>query len=283
MCCGSCARRTRRRWRHTSTSSTRPRIPRPTRWPLRSRRPTATRSSRWASRCCLPLDWDAETYARVAEGVMALGGEVLDRLELRGDETVLDAGCGSGELTAELAARVPRGRVLAVDGSPRMAALARERLGDRATVWVSDLLELDVPERVDLVFSAATFHWIGDHERLFQRLRAALRPGGRLVAQCGGEGNIAAIRHAIVEVSGDDWMPWNFAGPRESEARLRTAGFAEARAWLYDRPVKPDEPLAFLKTVILGEHLARMSEEEGDAFARAVLARLETPFTALYV
>ena len=181
----------------------------------------------------MPLDWDAHTYTRVAGGIMALGHEVLERIDLRGDEVVLDAGCGSGELTAELADRVPRGRVYAVDGSPRMAELARERLGDRATVWVSDLLELEVdPSRVDLVFSAATFHWIADHERLFGRLHDALRPGGRLVAQCGGAGNIAAIRAAIEEVSGEPWMPWNFAGPDETEARLRAAGFAEARAWL---------------------------------------------------
>src|SRR4051794_18114552 len=111
-----------------------------------------------------------------ARGIMALGQEVLQRIDLRGDEVVLAAGCGSGELAAELAARVPRGRVYAVDGSPRMVELARERLGVRREchVWVSDLLELEVPEPVDLVFSAATFHWIADHERLFERLRAAL-------------------------------------------------------------------------------------------------------------
>lgn len=231
----------------------------------------------------MPLDWDANSYTRVAGGVMALGHEVLGRVELRGDETVLDAGCGSGEVTEALAARVPRGRVLAVDGSPRMAELARERLGDHATVWVSDLLELEVPEPVDVIFSAATFHWIADHERLFGRLHAALAPGGRLVAQCGGAGNIAAIVAAIAQVSGDAWSPWNFAGPRETEARLRAAGFAQARAWLTDRPVTPDEPLEFLRTVILGEHLARLPECERDPFARAVHARIGERFTARYV
>jgi trans-aconitate 2-methyltransferase len=231
----------------------------------------------------LPLDWDATSYTRVATGIMALGHEVLERTALRGDEVALDAGCGSGELTAELADRVPRGRVYAVDGSPRMVELARERLGDRATVWQQDLLELEVPEPVDLVFSAATFHWIADHDRLFERLHAALKPGGRLVAQCGGAGNIAAIRAAIEDVSSDTWTPWNFAGPQETEARLRAAGFAEARAWLYERPVQADEPLAFLKTAILGEHLERLPEAERDPFARAVLDRLDKPFTARYV
>ena len=231
----------------------------------------------------MPLDWDAETYTRVGTGIMAMGHEVLERTSLRSDEAVLDAGCGSGELTAELVARVPDGRVYAVDGSPRMAELARERLGDRATVWVSDLLELEVPEPVDVVFSAATFHWIADHDTLFRRLRAALKPGGRLVAQCGGAGNIAAIRAAIEEVSGSRWMPWNFATPQETEERLHNAGFSAARAWLYERPVAPDEPLAFLKTAILGEHLERLPETEREPFAQAVLARLDKPFIARYV
>jgi trans-aconitate 2-methyltransferase len=231
----------------------------------------------------MPLDWDADTYTRVAAGVMALGHEVLGGVELRGDETVLDAGCGSGEVTEQLAARVPDGRVYAVDGSPRMVALARERLGDRATVWLSDLLELESPEPVDLIFSAATFHWIGDHERLFGRLLTALAPGGRLVAQCGGAGNIAAIVAAIEDVGGEQWSPWNFAGPEETEKRLHAAGFSEARAWLTDRPVTPDEPLEFLKTVILGEHLARLPEGERDPFARAVHQRIGSRFTAHYV
>jgi trans-aconitate 2-methyltransferase len=231
----------------------------------------------------LPLDWDAESYTRVGRGITELGHEVLERTELRGDEVVLDAGCGPGDLTAQLAARVPEGRVYAVDGSPRMVQLAHERLGDGATVWVGDLLELEVPEPVDLVFSAATFHWIADHERLFERLHAALKPGGRLVAQCGGAGNIAAIRTAIEEVSGDPWMPWNFATPQETEQRLLAAGFADARAWLYGRPVTSDEPLTFLKTAILGEHLLRLPEDERDAFAQAVLDRLDTPFVARYI
>src|SRR4051794_35452413 len=181
-----------------------------------------------------------------------LAREVLDRIELRGDETVLDAGCGSGRVTEILVARVPRGRVIGVDASASMIDAARERLGRDADLRVADLVGLDLGgERVDLVFSTATFHWIADHDALFASLRQALRPGGRLVAQCGGAGNIASV-HAAARQAGDDppfrahfdgWRgPWNFATPADTERRLRAAGFADARCRLAERPLPPPDP-----------------------------------------
>ena len=132
---------------------------------------------------------------------------MLDRLELSGDETVLDAGCGSGRVTRLLVERVPRGRVIGVDASPSMIAKARESLAaTRATfdLIVSDLLDLELPEPVDVVFSNATFHWILDHRRLFERLHAALRPGGRMEAQCGGIGNVDEFLQLDRERHGDE-------------------------------------------------------------------------------
>jgi len=140
--------------------------------------------------------WDGRVYDRIGTPQAAWGRAVLERLPLVGDETVLDAGCGSGRVTEMLLERLPRGRVLAVDGSDSMIAAARERLGDdpRVRFAVADLLELDLGgERVDAILSTAVFHWIPDHDGLFRRLRAALRPGGRLVAQCGGRGNLDAL------------------------------------------------------------------------------------------
>ena len=122
-------------------------------------------------------DWNASSYARTAAAVEAFGHKLLDRLELAGDETVLDAGCGTGGVTEQLLARVPEGRVIGVDGSPSMIERARERLGERAELRVADLLDLELEEPVDAVFSSATFHWIADHDRLFERLFAALKPG----------------------------------------------------------------------------------------------------------
>ncbi|HEY7456927.1 MAG TPA: methyltransferase domain-containing protein [Solirubrobacterales bacterium] len=239
-----------------------------------------------------PREWDAETYDAVSDPQFQWGVEVLERLDLRGDESALDAGCGSGKVTEKLLERLPEGRLLAVDGSEAMVAKARQRLGERVGYLVADLAELELDEPVELVFSTATFHWILDHERLFARLHAALRPGGRLVAQCGGAGNVAAYAGAIVSAmarpefsahfEGMEGM-WNFAAPDETEARLRAAGFEQVRCWLQPKPVVPERPLEFAMTVTLGPHLALLPAELKRPFAEAVLAEAGEPLRLDYV
>ena len=239
-----------------------------------------------------PREWDAETYDAVSDPQFAWGVEVLERLELRGEETVADVGCGSGRVTEQLAKRLPDGRVIAVDGSEAMIAKARERLGEEATYIVSDLSELTLPQPVDLIFSTATFHWIVDHERLFARLRQNLVPGGRLVAQCGGAGNVAGHAQAIATVAtSPEYLRyfegmaamWNFAAPEPTEARLRAAGFADVRCWLEPKPYEPVDPLRFTMTVTLGPHLARLPEPKRRPFAEAVLELCGEPLTLDYV
>lgn len=239
-----------------------------------------------------PREWDAETYDEVSDPQFEWGTEVLERLELSGDEVVLDAGCGSGRVAAELLRRLPDGRLIAVDGSAAMIEKAKERLGDEVTYLITDLAELKVAEPVDLIFSTATFHWITDHERLFARLHAALKPGGRLVAQCGGEGNVAEYAQAIVRaVARPEFAPhfedlaamWNFAAPDATEERLRKAGFSAVRCWLQPKPVTPAKPLEFITTVTLGPHLAQLPEELRRPFAEAVLAEAGEPLTLDYV
>jgi trans-aconitate 2-methyltransferase len=218
-------------------------------------------------------NWDAQTYDALSDPQVAMARPVLERAGLRGGETVLDAGCGSGRVTEMLLERLPRGRVLAVDADAAMVAKARERLGDRAVVEQQDLLELTVGEPVDVVFSTATFHWIADHDTLFARLHAALKPGGHLVAQCGGHGNISKVR----EISGPG--PWLYATAEETEERLRAAGFSEARAWLEPFPVVPPEPRTFLATVCL----RTIPDDEREAMVERVLANLGDPPTLDYV
>lgn len=237
-------------------------------------------------------DWDAETYDRLSDPQVAMARPVLERLELKGDETVLDAGCGSGRVTRMLLERLPDGHLIAVDAAPSMVEQARATLGDRATVLQSDLLELAVPEPVDAAFSNAVFHWVLDHDTLFERLYAALRPGGRLVAQCGGQGNIEELRRVAREVAAEPpfsdcfagWSdPWNYASPEDTRRRLEAAGFGEIETWLEPWPVDPPEPVEYLRTVCLGHHLQALPERLREPYARAVADRCGDPLTLDYV
>ena len=228
--------------------------------------------------------WDARTYDRSSEPQQEWASDVLARLTgIAPDASILDVGCGTGRVTEALPALVPRGRVLAIDASQDMVELAQQRLGDRVQVWCQDVLELDLGEPVDAIFSTATLHWVTDHDRLWVRLARALRPGGMLEVQCGGEGNIARIREVIDAVAPDvapelaGWSPWMFAGPPETERRLGDAGFTGIRCWLEERPTHPDDVDAFVRTSILPAHLARLPEERREAFATAVVAGVREP------
>jgi len=237
-------------------------------------------------------EWDGASYDRISGTMEALGLGVLERLELCGDETVLDAGCGSGRITQALIERLPRGRVIAIDESPSMIDAARERLGPQADLRVGDLLALDLGERVDAILSTATFHWIADHELLFARLHRALASGGRLVAQCGGETNIDILRGKANEVLAHepyaehfrDWRPpWNYAGPDVTRERLLAAGFSAAECWLQPAPREPEDPRAFLSTIVLGPHVQQLPEALREPFMDNVLAKLGEPVVVDYV
>jgi trans-aconitate 2-methyltransferase len=234
----------------------------------------------------MPRDWDASSYERVSAPLEAMGRDVLDRLDLRGDERVLDAGCGTGRVTAALLERLPRGEVVAVDGSPAMVEAARERLGDAVELRVADLVELELEPPVDAILSTATFHWIADHDRLFERLLAVLRPGGRLVAQCGGAGNIAALKGAAERVGAREpfagalggWPgPWRFASTTETAERLRRLGWVDVWTWSHDVRVEPEDPREYMGTVALGSHLERLAPGLREPFVDAVIAELDEP------
>jgi trans-aconitate 2-methyltransferase len=240
--------------------------------------------------------WDGSSYDRISAPMEALGLAVLSRLELGGEETVLDAGCGSGRVTQALIERLPEGHVIAADASASMVAAARERLPG-ADVRQIDLLELDLAslglsEPLDAVLSTATFHWVLDHDALFRRLRGVLRAGGRLVAQCGGRGNIDVLRGHANDVPAREpyaahfagfRQPWNYAGPEETTQRLLDAGFAGAECWLAPAPKEPEEPREFLSTIVLGPHYQHLPEQLREPFIDDVLAELGEPVVVDYV
>lgn len=242
-------------------------------------------------------DWDARSYDKVGGPMTEMALAVLDRLELRGDETVLDAGCGTGRVSELLLERLPEGRVIAVDADPEMVAAARRNLADRAEVIEASLLDvaledlgLDAPG--DAIFSTATFHWILDHDALFGNLARLLVPGGRLVAQCGGVGNIADLRRAGDEVAAlpefapyfDGWtVPWYYAEPDVTAERLDDAGFVEVRTWLQPWPVVPEDPAEYVATITFGAQVQRLPDELRDSYVAAVLERMTEPVTVDYV
>jgi trans-aconitate 2-methyltransferase len=249
----------------------------------------------------LTLEWDAGEYEVVSGPQLGWGtdllGHALKHWPLVGVEAAIDAGCGTGRVTELLLERLPRGSVLALDASAAMVEAARERFaGDqRVRVECKDLLLLEVEEPVDLILSTATFHWIKDHQKLFNVLARALKPGGRLVAQCGGTGNVARVQAAAERVMQEDrfreyfadWdHPWNFADPETTRARLEDTGFDKVETWLHEENTGFDsmgELVRFLRTVVLGKHLAFLPEAEHEPFGAAVATRLATEGGALVI
>jgi trans-aconitate methyltransferase len=246
-------------------------------------------------------DWDAKTYERISEPQFAWGKRVLERLPLRGDETVVDAGCGAGRLTELLAAKVPHGRVVAIDASDTMLEQARQRLaplGDRVSFVRADVATHVEHPPVDAVFSTATFHWVRDHDALFDSIFASLRPGGRLVAQWGGGPNLARLVERTDRLRASatfgrffaGWpKPWLFATADETGARLRRAGFVDPQVWLEAAPARFDDAAAFrefVTTVCLRNELAQIPDASArGAYLEAVVdaaSRDDPPFELDY-
>ncbi len=228
-------------------------------------------------------EWNASIYHRVANPHVGWGQRVLSRLPLRGDETVVDAGCGTGRLTAELLERLPGGHVIAIDGSANMLQVAedhlRPRFGERVAFLRADLQELTLANPVDSIFSTATFHWIPDHDRLFRHILAALKPGGHLVAQCGGGPNLAGLMAEVARLQREpafarfyqNWREfWEFADAETTAARLHAAGFVAVATSVEEAPTSlstATEYRDFLETVVLRLHL----EPLPDAATRTTL------------
>jgi trans-aconitate methyltransferase len=183
--------------------------------------------------------WDAATYDASFSFVPAFGTAVLDLLDPQPGERVLDLGCGSGDLTAAIAAR--GADVTGVDSSPEMLARAGERF-PHLRLLLADGHDLQVPEPVDAVFSNAALHWMRDPDEVLAGVRGALRTGGRFVAEMGGAGNVSALISSLqaaafrLDLDTDLELPWYFPTPAEQSARLEQAGFTVRLLHFVDRP-----------------------------------------------
>jgi trans-aconitate 2-methyltransferase len=247
-------------------------------------------------------EWNSEAYHRLSRPQFAWGLKVLDRLPLRGDETVADAGCGSGKVTAKLLERLPGGRVIGMDLSENMLQTARQHLEARFPAQVffiaTDLQDIPLDGALDGIFSNAAFHWVPDHDRLFRSLFRSLKRGGWLEAQCGGGPNLARVRERAraLMVSAEfstffaGWYaPWQYPDDVTTAERMRRTGFAHVKTWLQEAPATlSDAPeyREFLATVTLHRHLARipdpaLRERFLDELARQAAAD-NPPFTLDY-
>jgi trans-aconitate methyltransferase len=182
--------------------------------------------------------WDADRYQRQFGFVSALAGDLLELLDPAPGEAVLDLGCGTGELAAAIAAT--GARVWALDADPAMVAAARRRLGGD-WVLLADGHRFSLPEPVDAVFSNAALHWMPRPAEVIARVRAALRPGGRFVAELGGAGNIDAILGALAAAMAEAGLPapacpWYFPTPGRYATLLEAGGFRVARMEHFPRP-----------------------------------------------
>lgn len=247
--------------------------------------------------------WNAEVYERIGKPMRRWAQAVIADLQLKGDETVLDAGCGSGSVTFDLLERLPHGRIYAVDASEEMIDSLTKQLDERGEGRVvpvhASLTDFVLPEQVDRVFSNAVFHWITDDDALFGTLVRATKPGGNMRAQCGGQGNNAHVleavetvrrQHPFAEHLGDFQDSKKYRTPQEAISALERVGWIDAQANLFDQPVPFDDDEAaalYVRTILLRDHVARMPEDVGVDYSRAVVAetvrRWGRPYVADYV
>jgi trans-aconitate 2-methyltransferase len=222
-------------------------------------------------------EWNSSEYHRLSQPQVSWGKKVLSRLRLRGDEAVLDAGAGTGRLTADLLRALPNGRVVALDVSQNMARSARDYLrpqfGERVQVVTADLLELPFAAAFDGIVSTAAFHWVLDHDRLFRGLFQSLRSGGWLQAQCGGTKNIARLKGRMDALAASPEFapylasfpsPWLYQTPEAAADALQRAGFVDIQTNLEAAPTLLDDRrhyTDFVRAVIVRTHVECLPNE----------------------
>jgi trans-aconitate 2-methyltransferase len=233
--------------------------------------------------------WDAETYDAVSSIQEAWGRKVIEWRSWQGNETVMDAGCGTGRLTKVLAQKVPAGMNYAVDIDRNMIEVAARNLKDAGNVKFleSDISTAGLPAKVDVIFSNAAIHWILDHRKLFENFWQILDDKGEVMIQCGGRGNLEKIISILDEIrQRDEFKPffagwkesWYFAKPEDTSRLLQDIGFKNVQAYLMEDSAtfaNRNSFALFAKTVVMKPYLARLPDHQKDPFLKSFLDEIE--------
>ena len=245
----------------------------------------------------MKYDWDATTYDRISDAQESWGTKTIERRKWKGNEIVLDAGCGSGRLTKILSSKVTQGKVIAVDSDLSMIRLAKENLAKFSNIEFikMDISQLEIEEKVDVVFSNAVLHWILNHKKVFERFWQILKPDGQLLIQCGGHRNLTKTLSIINKVrkskefynyfcnnKGEDiWnQTWYFAKKEDTEKILQEIGFENIQVFLANKDAKfsnKEEYFLFIKTIVLIPYLKYLPNQTlKDKFPKSVIQEIET-------
>ena len=233
--------------------------------------------------------WNPGDYARHSESQKEWARELMGKLNLRGDERVLDIGCGDGSVTAEIARLLVGGSVVGIDSSPQMIDFARKNFMDRFSnlaFHCSDVREMTFDREFDLAFSNAALHWVPDHLPVLRRIRRSLGPSGKVLFQMAGKGNAATVMeaaHKVLEAA--PWhtffqgfsFPYSFYGDEEYRGLVKTAGFAPGRVELVPKVMSHRGRAGlsgWIRTTWL-PYTQRLPEEMRDRFVEEVVTLYE--------
>lgn len=232
--------------------------------------------------------WDPHEYEKHSSAQQKWAHELIEKLALRGDEDVLDVGCGDGKVTVELARRVPQGSVTGVDSSATMIELAQTRYPPRKFRQLrfqqADASALAFRSAFNVVFSNAALHWIVDHRPVLVGISRSLRPGGRILLQMGGKGNAEAVLAVLEEmIQSAAWreyfngfsFPYGFYGPEEYRLWLADAGLSPRRVELKPKDMVHSgaEGLAGWYRTTWLPYTQRVPEERREAFIAEMVER----------
>lgn len=222
--------------------------------------------------------WNADLYKEKHAFVFEYGNSLIDWLQPKAGEAILDLGCGTGELTAQLAQQ--GASVTGIDASAAMIASARAHFPG-ISFEVADATSFSLPQQFDGIFSNAALHWVREKEKAIARMHAQLKKGGRIAIEMGGKGNVHSILTALEKAMrqrGYTCEPiWYFPSPAEYTTLLEKAGFKIDRVHFFDRPSKLADPETGISDWLemFGQYLfAGVPEEEVGAILQQVQQEL---------